>query len=86
VDLFEGINSRYARKLPVSLHRKAWVLLTKIDYISTVEELRFPPSNRLEMLKGNLVGYYSIRINQQFRIIFKWHNGHAEAVQVIDYH
>ena len=45
-----------------------------------------PPSNRLEKLKGNLKDFYSIRINNQWRIIFKWNNGNAEHVEIIDYH
>ena len=51
-----------------------------------INDLMIPPSNRLEKLKGNLKEYYSIRINNQWRIIFKWNNGHAEQVEIIDYH
>jgi proteic killer suppression protein len=51
-----------------------------------INDLMIPPSNRLEKLKGNLKDFYSIRINNQWRIIFKWNNGNAEAVEVIDYH
>jgi toxin HigB-1 len=49
-------------------------------------DLIIPPSNRLEKLKGNLKEYYSIRINDQWRIIFKWNNGNAYEVEIIDYH
>ena len=49
-------------------------------------DLQVPPSNRLEKLKGNLKDFYSIRINNQWRIIFKWNNGNAEQVEIIDYH
>lgn len=49
-------------------------------------DLQIPPSNRLEKLKGNLKEYYSIRINNQWRIIFKWKNGNAYNVEIIDYH
>lgn len=49
-------------------------------------DLRIPPSNRLEKLAGNLNDYYSISINDQWRIIFKWDNGQASAVEIIDYH
>jgi len=51
-----------------------------------VNDLMIPPSNRLEKLKGNLKNYYSIRINNQWRIIFKWNNGNATDVALIDYH
>jgi len=51
-----------------------------------VNDLMIPPSNRLEKLKGNLKNYYSIRINNQWRIIFKWNNGNASEVSIIDYH
>ena len=49
-------------------------------------DLQIPPSNRLEKLKGNLKDFYSIRINSQWRIIFKWQNGNALEVEIIDYH
>jgi proteic killer suppression protein len=51
-----------------------------------LNDLRIPPSNRLEKLKGNLKEFYSIRINDQYRITFKWQNSNAEEVQIIDYH
>ena len=51
-----------------------------------IKDLRVPPSNRLEKKKGNLKEYYAIRINDQWRIIFKWNNGNASDVEIIDYH
>ncbi|MCY7361081.1 MAG: type II toxin-antitoxin system RelE/ParE family toxin, partial [Ignavibacteria bacterium] len=51
-----------------------------------LNDLQEPPSNRLEKLKGNLKDFYSIRINNQWRIVFKWNNGNAELVEIIDYH
>jgi len=51
-----------------------------------IKDLTIPPSNRLEKLKGNLKDFYSIRINDQWRIIFRWENGNAENVELIDYH
>jgi toxin HigB-1 len=60
--------------------------LEAINAASRLEDLRVPPSNRLEKLKGDLDDFYSIRINDQWRIIFKWLNGEPHAVQVVDYH
>ena len=57
-----------------------------IEAAETVEDLREPPGNRLEMLKGDRKGWWSIRINQQWRICFKWNKGYAEDVIIIDYH
>jgi proteic killer suppression protein len=51
-----------------------------------LNDLKIPPSNRLEKLKGNFKEFYSIRVNNQWRIIFKWNNGNAELVEIIDYH
>lgn len=60
--------------------------LRMLNNSQDLNDLLIPPSNRLEKLKGNFKEYYSIRINSQWRIIFKWKNGNAEDVQVIDYH
>jgi proteic killer suppression protein len=60
--------------------------LEAINAASRLEDLQVPPSNRLEKLKGDLSGFYSIRINDQWRIIFKWLNGEPHAVQIVDYH
>jgi len=61
----------------------------KLEYLhaaSTLNDLRIPPGNRLEALKGNRKGQYSIRINDQFRICFVWHDNHAWQVEITDYH
>lgn len=60
--------------------------LRMLNNSQDLNDLMIPPSNRLEKLKGNLKAYYSIRINNQWRIIFKWNNGNARDVQIIDYH
>ncbi|MFO0357543.1 MAG: type II toxin-antitoxin system RelE/ParE family toxin [Sphingobacteriaceae bacterium] len=60
--------------------------LRMLNNSQDLNDLMIPPSNRLEKLKGNLKGFYSIRINNQWRIIFKWNNGNAEQVEIIDYH
>ena len=85
-DIFDGENSKAARKLPQELHEKARRLLDLINAATRLDDLRIPPGNRLEALKGNYKGFYSVRINNQWRILFKWHNGDADEVQIIDYH
>ena len=62
--------------------RKLRMLNNSID----INDLRIPPSNRLEKLSGNLKDFYSIRINNQWRIIFIWENGNASKVEIVDYH
>ena len=60
--------------------------LRMLNNSQNINDLMIPPSNRLEKLKGNFKDFYSIRINDQWRIVFKWNNGNAEQVQVVDYH
>ena len=60
--------------------------LRMLNNSQNIMDLQVPPSNRLEKLKGNLKDYYSIRINDQWRIIFKWNNGNAFEVEIVDYH
>lgn len=63
--------------------------MRKLDMLNAayqLEDLRSPPGNRLEALKGDLKGFYSIRINEQWRIIFQWQNGNVLAVKIVDYH
>lgn len=85
-DVYDGVNSRYARKLPKELHGKARRLLDQINTAPSVEFLRIPPSNRLEKLKGDLAGYWSLRINDQWRVIFHWEVSDAFDVEIMDYH
>ena len=60
--------------------------LRMLNNSRNLADLQVPPSNRLEKLKGNLQKFYSIRINEQWRVIFKWNNGNADEVEIIDYH
>ncbi|MBL7801841.1 MAG: type II toxin-antitoxin system RelE/ParE family toxin [Chitinophagales bacterium] len=60
--------------------------LRMLNNSQDLNDLLIPPSNRLEKLKGNFKEFYSIRINNQWRIIFKWNNGNAEDVKIVDYH
>jgi proteic killer suppression protein len=79
-------NGERVKKLPVEIQeigrRKLRMLNNSID----LTDLRIPPSNRLEKLSGGLRNFYSIRINDQWRIIFKWNSGTATEVEIIDYH
>ena len=85
-DLFHGILSRRARKLPSQIHKFALYKLDVLNAAQVLDDLRSPPGNRLEPLKGELKGFYSIRINSQWRIIFRWAEGSASDVQIVDYH
>ena len=68
------------------VQRQALRKLLLLDAAEVVEDLRIPPGNRLERLKGKRAGQYSIRINDQWRICFKWSNGQASDVEIVDYH
>lgn len=85
-DVYDGVNSRYARKLPRELHGKARPLLDQINAAPALDFLRVLPSNRLEKLRGDLAGYCSLRINDQWRIIFRWEGKDALDVEITDYH
>jgi len=77
---------RPVRKLPASIHRAALRKLTQIDAATTLDDLRASPGNRLEKLAGDRAGQHSIRINDQWRICFRWIDGDAFDVEIVDYH
>lgn len=81
--IWNGIRSK---KLPNEIQDVARRKLRMINNAQDVNDLRIPPANRLEKLKGDLEEYYSIRINSQWRIIFKWNNNDAYAIRIVDYH
>ena len=85
-DVFDGENSKAARQLPKELHDRARDLLDALNAISRVDDLKAPPSNRLHKLKGDLKDFWSISINNQWRIIFKWDDKNTIDVEIIDYH
>ena len=68
------------------VQRQALRKLLSIDAAESIEDLKIPPGNKLERLKGNRKGQYSIRINDQWRICFKWSGGNATDVEIVDYH
>jgi toxin HigB-1 len=74
------------RGLPNDIQERARRKLRMINQARIVEDLQVPPGNRLEQLKGNLNGFWSIRINQQWRDIFRWQDGSKHDVRIIDYH
>lgn len=77
---------QFLRRFPSDLHRLAWRKLVQIDAAERLDDLRIPPGNRLERLSGDRAGQYSIRINDQWRICFRWQDGDAYDVEVADYH
>lgn len=86
-DIFNGKNSRAARRaLPQQLVRVALRKLEQLDSVERLEDLRIPPGNRLEALKGHRAGQHSVRINEQYRVCFEWSDSGPEAVEVVDYH
>ncbi|MEB3288235.1 MAG: type II toxin-antitoxin system RelE/ParE family toxin [Vampirovibrionales bacterium] len=85
-DIYNGLNTKEARKLPKELHSVALKKLTYLSYAHLLSDLSLPPSNHLEALKGNYKGFHSIRVNKQWRVVFKWSSLGAENVQIIDYH
>ena len=88
-DIFIGRSSAKARKiLPISLLKIACRKLDMMNVAHIINDLKAPPGNRLEALAGTLKGFYSIRINDQYRIVFKWSDSDLgpKDVQIMDYH
>jgi proteic killer suppression protein len=85
-DLFRERNTRAARRIPRVIWRAAQRNLKAIDVAARLDDLTIPSGNRLERLKGDQVGRYSVRINDQYRVTFRWEQGHAYEVRVEDYH
>ncbi len=81
--IFQG---HQVRKLPKEIQENARRKLKQIDAAATLDTLRVPPGNRLEPLKGDRAGQWSIRINDQWRICFEWAGGDAFDVEIADYH
>ena len=85
-DLFNGTNSKAARMIPRSIWSTAIRKLDLLNAAHDLRDLRVPRGNRLEVLRGQLAGFHSIRINDQFRLVFRWKDGNAQKVYVTDYH
>lgn len=86
-DLFNGISTRRARQAcPPALWPVVRRKLTQLNRVRDLGELSVPPGNRLERLRGDRAGQHSIRINDQYRVCFRWEDGYADQVEVTDYH
>jgi proteic killer suppression protein len=85
-DLYHDRRSRATKAFPQALRRVARRKLLYLHDAAELKDLRVPPGNRLEALRGNRRGQHSIRINDQWRVVFRWRNGQALNVEIIDYH
>jgi proteic killer suppression protein len=86
-DIFNGINSKAARKTcPATLHEKAALQLDQINNARNLADLTIPPGNKLHALSRDRKGQHAIEINGQFRICFRWVDGEALDVEIVDYH
>jgi toxin HigB-1 len=75
-----------SRRLPLDIQGKALVKLRLINRARTLQDLMVPPGNRLEALRGNRKGQWSVRVNDQWRVCFRWSEGDAHDVEIVDYH
>jgi len=85
-DLFHNRHSNRVRRYPPGILRPAVQQLDMLNAARELRDLQSPPGNRLEALKGDLAGLHSIRINRQWRIIFRWEAAEAREVRIVDYH
>ena len=85
-DLFRERNTRSARRIPREIWRVTHRKLKALDVAAPLEDLTIPAGNRLEALRGDQAGRHSIRINDQYRVTFRWEQGHAHEVRIEDYH
>jgi toxin HigB-1 len=74
------------RHLPADLQRRAFKKLAILNAVVNIENLKVPPGNQLEVLRGNRAGQHSIRVNDQYRVCFVWRDGNAFEVEIVDYH
>lgn len=79
-------DGEWVKKIPKEVQETGRRKLRMLNNSQNLNDLMVPPSNRLEKLSGNLKAFYSIRINNQWRIIFKWNNGNASEAEIVDYH
>lgn len=84
--LYHGSGGKDVRRFPPDIHKAALRKLDMLNGAQNLEDLRSPPNNRLEALKGDWAGFYSIRVNSQWRIVFRWSGNHSQDVRLLDYH
>lgn len=85
-DIYHGSDTKAARRVRRELWGRVQHEFDLLNACISVEDLRVPPANRLEKLRGDLAGFYSIRVNQQYRIVFRFASGNCEEVRCTDYH
>jgi toxin HigB-1 len=85
-DLFHGRSSSRVRRFPSDVLRRAVRQLDVLNAAHALDDLRVPPGNRLEALRGELEGFHSIRVNDQWRLVFRWAPGAGSEVRLVDYH
>lgn len=85
-DLYHGVSGKRSRRVPGELRAKTRRLLDQLNAAPSVEFMRIPPGNRLEKLSGELKGFWSVRINEQWRVIFRWQGDDAYDIDIVDYH
>ncbi|QPM89000.1 type II toxin-antitoxin system RelE/ParE family toxin [Pseudooceanicola algae] len=81
-----ALQGKYGKRFPTDLVKRTRAMLTALDAAVVVEDLRFPPGNKLEELKGDRAGQHSVRINGQWRICFVWTPKGPAEVEIVDYH
>ncbi|MHB2026785.1 MAG: type II toxin-antitoxin system RelE/ParE family toxin [Elusimicrobiota bacterium] len=85
-DIFDGTNSLKARSVPNTIWKAAQRKMALINNAGALNDLAALPGNQLERLSGKWNGFHSIRVNDQYRMVFRWENGQADEVQIVDYH
>jgi proteic killer suppression protein len=85
-DLFYGRTSAAVRRVPDSLRKAIVRKLDMMEASASLDDLRVPPGNRLEALRGDMEGWFSIRVNDQWRLVFRWQDAAVEDVRLMDYH
>jgi toxin HigB-1 len=82
----KSFNRKRSKRLPQDVYRRSYRKLRQIHNSTSLVDLKVPPGNRLEALSGDRAGQHSIRVNDQWRICFRWRAGHAYEVEIVDYH
>ena len=85
-DIWNGVNSKAARRIPRDIWPVVRRKLDQIDAVTLVEDLKVPPGNRLHALSGDIAGYHAIRVNDQYRVVFRFEGPDAYDVRCTDYH